>query len=532
MKNRLLLLSTLLLLAFGARAAERPRLVVNIVVSQARMVDLERYAEGFRAGGFERLLSGRSYPYAYYPFAPTTPSALAALSTGASPWLSGVVGDCWWNNNNGSKMLVVGDSRCCTFDADHPDSRVSNANLVLETLGDVVVRSVEGAKSVSVAADASSAIILGGLAPSEVWWIDSLSGRWTTSTKYKTTLPKWVSKYNASGYWREKIGEEWVLSRHEGEYRNSTSCVAKPYGYKPPRGERKSRASADDVVELLYTPISNQMVAEFAKEAIIYNRLGHDAATDMLSVCFDSPRRIIARHGLSSREVEDMYYRLDEALADLMTFASAQADGKVLFVLSTDGGVREALGGENVLNVSQARFLINSFLNATYGKGDWVLGYYNGGVWLNHTLAFSKGLDLATIQRQVGTFALGLRGVSHAITASEMMDGGIKGGVVDIVQEGFYPKRSADVQLVLMPDWCEVESEGVMPQVTSSLIYAPYRRAVVALSGMGVERCRIEEKVDVRSLVVTLAEMIGVDVPLGAEAKPLGIQNAKFKMQN
>lgn len=521
MKNRLFLLLMLLAIAPRAMGAESPRLVVNIVVSHARMVDLERYAEGMKAGGFERLLAGRSYPYAYYPFAPTAPSALAALTTGASPAMSGVVSECWWNNNNGSRESVVGDDRYCTFDADHPESRVANANLSLETLGDVVVREVEGSRSVAVAADASSAIILGGLAPTEVWWIDSLSGRWTTSTKYKTTLPKWVTKYNTSGYWRAKIGKEWVLSRPEEGYKNSEVHSAKPYGYKLSREEKNSRPKARDVVELLYMPLSNDMVAQFAKEAIIYNRLGHDEATDVLSVCFDSPRRIIARYGLSSREVEDMYYRLDESLQDLLTFASAQADGKVLFVLSTDGGVREVTDGEKVFNTSQARFLINSFLSANYGKGEWVLGYQHGGLWLNHTLAFSKGLDIAALQRQVGTFALGLRGVSHAITASEMMGGGAKEGVVALVQEGFYPKRSADVQLVLMPDWCEVESEDVVPKVSGSLIYAPYRRAVVALSGMGMEKRRVEEKVDVRSLVVTLAEMVGVDAPLGAEAKPL-----------
>ena len=532
MKNRFALLLTLLLAASVAMAAERPRLVVNVVVSGARMVDLERYEEGLRAGGFERLLSGRSYPYAYYSFAPSTPSALAALSTGAAPSLSGVIGSGWWNNNNSSEMLVVEDAKCSTFNADNAASRVSNANLTLETIGDVVVREIKGGKSVSVAADASSAIILGGLHPTEVWWIDSLGGRWTTSTKYKTTLPRWVDKYNASGFWRSRMGEEWVLSRTDGGYVNEHSLVAKPYGYKPPRNERDRRPTAKDVRELLYAPISNDMVADFAKETIIYNRLGGDKATDVLNVCFDSPRRIAARYGLRSREVEDMYYRLDEALADLMTFASAQAGGKVLFVFSTDGGVREVESVEKVFNTAQARFLVNSFLSATYGKGDWVLGYRDGGLWLNHTLIFSHGLDLAALQRQVGTFMLGLRGASHAFTASEMMDGSVKEGVAAVVREGFYPKRSADIHLVLMPDWCEVAGEGSVPKVTTSQPYAPYRRAVVALSGMGVEQgVSIRERVDVRSLVVTLAEMLGVEAPLGAEGESL-VQNSKFKIQN
>lgn len=522
MKNRLILLLTLLFVANAAMAAERPRLVVNVVVSGARMVDLERYAEGFRAGGFERLLSGRSYPYAYYPFAPNTPSALAALSTGATPALSGVVGEGWWSNINGSEMLVVGDAKCSTFNADHATSRVSNANLTLETIGDVVVREIEGSRSVSVAADASSAIILGGLHPTEVWWIDSLGGRWTTSTKYKTTLPRWVDKYNATGYWRSRIGEEWVLSRGNNDYKNKQSSVVKPYGYKTPRKERDKRPTPKDVRELLFAPISNDMVAQFAKEVIIYNHLGGDKATDFLNVCFDSPRRIVARYGLRSCEVEDMYYRLDESIADLMTFASAQADGKVVFVFSTDGGVRDVESDEKVFNSSQARFLVNSFLSATYGKGDWVLGYRNGGLWLNHTLIFSHGLDIAALQRQVGTFLLELRGVSHTYTSSEMMDGSVKEGIAAVVRSGFYPKRSADITVVLMPDWCEVESEDYIPKATFSQPYAPYRRAFVALSGMGIEEgvC-LNERVDACSLVVTLAEMLGVEAPLGAEGESL-----------
>ncbi|MBR5829714.1 MAG: alkaline phosphatase family protein, partial [Tidjanibacter sp.] len=360
------------------------------------------------------------------------------------------------------------------------------------------------------------AIILGGLNPTEVWWIDSLSGRWTTSTKYKTSLPKWMTKYNSSGWWRKQMGAPWVLSRPDKNYLNTQSVVAKPYGYKPSHEEQKRRQSAADIKALMYSHLSNTMVADAAKEAIIYNRLGGDQSTDVLNVCFDTPRRIAERYGLSSREVEDMYYRLDGDLADLITFASAQAGGKVLFTLTTDGSLREVKDDGKVFNVAQARFLINSFLSATYGKGEWVLGYADGSVWLNHTLIFSHALDLATLQRQVGTFCLGLRGVSHAIIASDMMAGDVKEGVVEVVQNGFYPKHSADIHLVLMPGWVSSEGDS-LPKVSSSLPYAPYRKAVMVISGEGVESRRVKERVDVRELVVLLAERLGVELPLGAD---------------
>ena len=376
-------------------------------------------------------------------------------------------------------------------------------------------RQGQESRAVSVAADPSSAIILGGLNPTEVWWIDSLAGQWTTSTKYKTSLPKWMTKYNSLGWWRKQMGAPWILSRPAREYQNTKSVVAKPYGYKLSREEQKRRATPEDIRALMYSPISNSMVVEATKEAIIYNKLGGDQSTDVLNVCFDTPRRIAERYGLSSREMEDMYYRLDSDLADLVTFASAQSGGSVIFTLTTDGSLRQVKEANKVFNVSQARFLINSFLSATYGKGDWVLGYADGGVWLNHTLIFSHALDLATLQRQVGTFCLGMRGVSHAIIASDMMAGDVKERIVALVQSGFYPKHSADIHLVLMPDWSPSEGD-VAPRVTSSLPYAPYRKAVMAISGAGVESKCVKERVDVRELVTLLAERLGVELPLGA----------------
>lgn len=530
MRTFCLILATLLAQLTTATASpivtdnQRPRLVVNIVVSGMRPTDLEIYEEGFGKDGFKRLTEGGSYyPYAYYPFAPTKAAALATLTTGALPSLHGIIGEGWWNYTTGNYCPVVGDDSYSTFDADHKASRVANTNLIIETLGDVVTGTVEGAKSVSVATDAASAIILGGLHPTEVWWLDSLAGSWTTSTRYANSLPKWVKNFNRSGFWRSSYGKPWVLSRGDNRYVNKHSTVVRPYGYKLTREERSRSYTAADVLALGYTHTVNDVVAQFAKEAIIYNRLGGDAATDVLNVCFDSPLRIAARYGLSSREVEDMYYRLDESIADLVTFASAQASGRVVVTLVGDGGCREVKSGEGkVFNATQARFLINSFLSATYGKEDWVLGYEDGGIWLNHTLIFSRGLELSTVQSQVAAFALQLRGVSHAITSSDMMEGGVKEGLVEIAQRGFYPKRSADVTFILMPEWSESQGEESKPRISSALPYAPYRRTMIALWGPSIEAGkRDNSKVDVRSLVVSLAEIIGVDLPLGAEWQPL-----------
>lgn len=523
MKNRIITLLTLLVLGtLSGFAAERPRLVVNIVVSGMTNADLVRYEKGFGEGGFRRLLGGEFYSQAYYSFAPTTPSALATLTTGALPSEHGVVGSAWWNQNTRRRVGVVEDAGYCTYGNDSDQARVSNVNLQFETLGDVVVGSYEGARSVTVATDAESAIILGGTAPSEVWWIDDLGATWTTSTKYAASLPKWVNNYNRTAPWRKRLGQPWVLSKGGDKYINEEMVVAKPHGYKLTSEEKSRGVRSSDLRELKYSYLCNDVVAEFAKEAIVYNRLGGDDKVDVLNICFLSPRKIASRYGLHSREMEDMYYRLDEALADFVKFASAQASGKILFVLTTDGGSGEVVESERIYNATQAQFLVNSFLSATYGKGDWVLGSEGTNLWLNHTQIFSKGLDLATVQRQAAVFALQFRGVSHAITASELTLGGYNEGVKAALQDGFYPKYSPDLMLVLMPGWGVAYTEDEEPKITSSQAYALHRRSFVALSGWGVEDGRkVTERVDIRSVVVTLADKLAVESPMGADCEPL-----------
>lgn len=522
MKNRIFVLLLFLSVAASAVAAGRPRLVVNFVVSHMREPDLARYEAGFVEDGFRRFMSGTYYPYAYYPFAPTTPSALATLSTGALPAVHGITGDMWWNHTTQKRVLAVSDPKSMSFNCDTDDSKVSNANLVFETMGDVVVRNTEGGRSVVVASDASSAIILGGTNPSEVWWLDSLSATWTTSSKYKRALPDWVKSFNSSGYWLRQLGHPWILSKRDQLYKNSRSVEARPYGYKLTDEERTRRSQPRDLREVLNSYVANDVVALFAEQAIINNFLGADDQVDMITICFDSPRRIAARYGLSSREMEDMYYRLDKSIADLMSFAEIQTEGNVIFTLTSDGGNREYVSSDKVFNASQARFLINSFLSATYGKGDWVLGCDNCSFWLNHTLIFSKGLEVATVQQQVANFALQLRGVSHAVSGSDMASSGTRFGVMELIQNSYYPKRSPDVMLVLMPDWCSTFREDYVARTSSQLIYAPYRRSLIAMCGMGLDDGKvINHKVDIRSFVVTLARLVGMEAPIGAEWDPL-----------
>lgn len=525
MKKALLALFFVVVATATAVAGDKPRLVVNIVVPQLSASDLRPLQANLSENGLGGLLNGGvRYDYAYYPFVPTCESALAALSTGATPALSGIVGPGWWNFTTGAAVGVVADKRSSSYDCDSEESRVSNVNLVLPTLGDALRNQSPESKSVAIATNPSSAIILGGLNPNEVWWIDSLGARWTTSTKYLAQLPKWVKRLNSEGSWRRALARPWVLTKRDDQYHATNSSIVRPQGYVLTKAEQQAKPKSKDLRQVTRSYVANDMMVDFVREAVIYNSLGSDDHTDLLSVCFDAPAKVAAIYGTDSREWEDMIYRLDSALAEMINFVAAQCDGRVVWTLSSDGGAENINPDKaHKFVVDQFMFLAGTFMNANYGKEDWILGHSGGAIWLNRNLVRSKGLDLESVQRSLAQFALQYGGVSHVVVQADMVGGGVKSGLLGVLQEGFYPRRSADLCVVLMPGQVMVPSEdSPMPKRSGSNIYDSSRRALLSVGGYGVDKKgAVVRKVDVCSLVPTLARLVGIDNPIGASAEPL-----------
>ena len=99
-----------------------------------------------------------------------------------------------------------------------------------------------------------------------------------------------------------------------------------------------------DYDKILSTPAGNTIVFEFARRAMMNERLGTDEVTDVLNICLDAPRYIGEMYGPESMEVEDMFYRLDSDLEQFLGFVFAQFDSaeEVLVVLSAHATPRKA----------------------------------------------------------------------------------------------------------------------------------------------------------------------------------------------
>ena len=415
-----------------------------------RAEDLSRYADNYGEGGLRRLIDGGTvFADSRYDYQQTTtPVSLATLSTGAMPSTHGVIGSRWRDYvANEAVELIAGRNGAGPY------------NLIAPTLSEALLQHEPGSKAVTVAAEA---IVLGGRG-GEVFWLDSARCGWTTSPYYAADVPEWVARSNRERYNLSYIAPEWRTLYEKGRYVNSRNwdviLTGKNKKEKDETGSGRLKLTTD-FDRMLYTPAGNTAVFGFAKQAIAQFKLGTDGTPDLLNICLDSSRRISEAYGPESVESEDMYYRLDRDLADFLTFVFAQVkNGEVLVVFTSDHGTSPSYdaGREEAdrFNARQFEVIVNGFLNVRYGMGNWVLEYEDKCLYLNHNLIYERGLNLADVQNEVAIFAMQFRGVSHALSATAMRTSYFGSGYARKMQNSFYPRRSGDVIMNLMPGWIE-----------------------------------------------------------------------------
>ena len=515
MKHRIILLAIAALAAFEAAAA-RPRLVVNIVVGSMRAEDLGRYAGNYGEGGLRRLLDGGTvFADSRYDYQQTTtPVSLATLTTGAMPSTHGVIGARWRDYvENDAVELIAGRKGPGPY------------NLIAPTLAEALLQHEPGAKAVSVATEAMSAVIMAGHS-GEAFWLDSARCGWETSPYYAPEVPEWVARSNRERYNLSYITPEWRTLYEKGRYLNTRNwdivLPGKSRKDKDEPGEGRLKLTSD-YDKMLYTPAGNTAVLGFVKQAIAQFKLGDDATPDLLNICLDAPRAIREAYGPESIEAEDMYYRLDQDLEEFLTYVyTLFKPHEVLVILTSDHGSSPSydFGREacDRFNTRQFEVIVNGFLSARYGPGNWVLEYEDKCLYLNHNLVYEKDLSLADIQNEVATFAMQFRGVSHALSATAMRTSYFGSGYARKMQNSFYPRRSGDVIINLMPGWIE---EHDHKRSSSGSMYGYDTRVPLIFYGAGILPRQIDRPVDMTAVAPTLCRLLGIEAPAASEGTVL-----------
>ena len=509
-------------------AAEHPRLVINIVVSSMQADDLQRYYNGFGVGGFRRLTEdGAQFTECRYNYMQTTtPVSLATLTTGAMPSIHGVVGERWFDYVDNSLITLIDDNQEHSVNYSSGTGNYSPRNLIAETLSDALARQSANSRIATIAVDPLSAVVMAGHS-GEVYWMERVQTDWTTSSYYTETLPEWIAEYNDKDKNQSYAIKRWTSLLPYDSYRNSQVSVIEGLQSKTNKqivhvqeNELPKELMDNIHYQMCYTPAGNSATLAFARELISKNEMGKDDVPDMINIVLDAPRMISSLYGPESVEYEDMIYRLDRDLEEFFTFLATQVkeSRQLMVVLTSDHGTSPSYNGSKRkmerFNVRQAEVITNAFIGSMHGNGEWVLGCIDHSMYLNHNLIIDKGLSLSTIQNDVATFVMQLRGVSQAITAESLRGSYFGGGYGRKIQNGFYARRSGDVVINLMPGWID-EVEGV--RSTSGSMYRYDSQVPLIIYGGNTKAVVRDEAFDMTSLAATEAQILGIAAPSAAE---------------
>jgi predicted AlkP superfamily pyrophosphatase or phosphodiesterase len=358
----------------------RPKLVVVIVIDQFRGDYLERYRDQFGDGGFRVFLDrGAYFTDCNYDYANTrTAPGHATLFTGSYTSGHGIVANEWWDPQKKKRVTSVEDDTTKLVGKTGPGA--SPHNLLSDTLGDELKLATGGkARVFAVSLKDRAAVLPAGFAGDGAYWIDPQSGDWITSTYYRPDLPEWVRNFNGSHRAQKFWNREWKDS--DGNILGSTA---------PRNGKDGTPGGFYEVVGS--TPFANDYQLEFAKELVLYEKLGAGSATDLLVVSLSANDILGHQVGPDSPQMRGMALELDRQLAEFFGFLGHQIGmANVWMALSADHGVAPLPEFAKTLRLPAAnldakalREQINSLLSKKYAKkADYVLDLDYPLAWLN-----------------------------------------------------------------------------------------------------------------------------------------------------
>lgn len=506
----------------------RPRLVVVIVVDQLRPDYLDRFRPHFGAGGFDLMLArGARFLQARYQQAITsTCPGHAIVATGSYGMVNGIIANWWYDRGEGRKVYCAEDDGTKLIGARGRGR--SPRRLLMETVGDALKVATAGrSRVVTISPKDRSAIMLGGhRADAAYWMVDTL---FVTSSYYRSDLPAWVREFNASGAVSGYFGRRWERVLPAGAY--AMMGPDDQPGEADVAGLRRTFPHPVGGIKAFEdSPFSNEVVARLAMSAVSAEDLGGDTIPDLLGIGFSANDGVGHAYGPESHEVLDVTVRLDRTLQELFGFLDRTVGlSRTLIILTADHGVapipevldrRPAAGHGGRLQPDAIERVVRRALEARYGRAarpGWVLAHQPPMVYLNRAALAAAGASVEEGQRVAGTALQGITGVREVLSATELAHRRAS-GTAGAPGRSYHPARSGDLYYALdrywlVDDWTAGTNHG------SGWDYD--QQVPLLWYGAGVTPGVYQEPAAVTDVAPTLAALLGVPAPAGAQGRVL-----------
>jgi predicted AlkP superfamily pyrophosphatase or phosphodiesterase len=506
--------------------SNRPALVVGIVVDQMRYEYLYKYADRYSNNGLKRLIrEGMNCQDNHYNYAPTvTAAGHASVYTGTVPAVHGIVGNEWTDVATGKKVYCTDDSTVSTVGTTGKTGFMSPKNMWTSTITDQLKLAQNfKSKTIAIALKDRGAILPGGHSADGAYWYDSKEGRWITSSFYMQSLPKWVQAFNA-----EQRAQKYTKAGWNTLYPIQTYTLSgpddSPYESKM-AGETAPvfphTLQGGNPLELIRTsPYGNTLTKDFAIQAMTEEKLGKNGTTDFLAVSFSSTDYVGHSFGPQSVELEDTYLRLDQDIAEILTYLDKNyGKDQVLVFLTADHAVAEIPGYLNSHNMPggvfdrvKAMADIKKVTQEAFGQSDLIIGEDNSQLYFNKLALAKMNIDRAKLIQVVKQSLKKQVGFQELIDLQNIEGLTLNNLYADLIRNGYNPDRSGDVMILLKPQWFMGSKTGT----THSTLYAYDTHVPLVFYGWKVKPSEVTERTSISDISTSLANWLHCMEPSGS----------------
>ena len=480
----------------------KPKLVLAIVIDQFRYDYLTKFRSEYTAGFVRFLTHGAVFTNARYEHFPTvTAIGHSTFLSGATPSLSGIIGNDWYDRGEGKTVTSVGDSGTTLLGGNAASGGSSPRRMLVDTVGDELKMS-NGSQSkvIGISLKDRAAILPAGHMANGAYWFDSRSGHFVSSTYYFADLPQWAKDFNATN--------------PADQYRGATFLT------KTMPASGAALYSAIDA-----SPYGNDIIERFAEAALKSEQLGQRGVTDILAVSFSANDYVGHANGPDSPEVHEISLQTDRLLEKLFQAVDGSVGmDNVLVVLTGDHGVaptpeanaaRKMPGGR--LQAGIVSKTVQAALVKKFGDGNWIVSNAEHSLYFNLDLIAQKNLSRADVDNVAAEAAWSIPHVFRVYTREQLTTGGaMEDLVARRVMNGFYARRSADVEILLEPYWIFTQTGATHGTTFSYDAHVP-----VLFMGSGIKPGRYDNAIMVNDIAPTLATILDVETPSGSVGRVL-----------
>jgi predicted AlkP superfamily pyrophosphatase or phosphodiesterase len=524
------------------------RLVLQITVDGLRGDLLRRYGERFAAGGFRYLLNeGTVYTNAQYQHANTeTIVGHTTLATGASPSVHGMVGNVWFDREDGELAYNIEDP-------DHPllptrknkrtGEQVDPAQKLSRTQGRSPVEILAATFSDGLAAyygnrskvfgvsgkDRSAVSMAGHVG--KAFWFSTDSGDFVTSAYYYDEYPGWARDWNARRPAERYAGTSWELLKDVSTYLLGAQddrpyeVDLRGYGRTFPHsfGELSDKLFH---TRLLVSPVGDRLLLDFSKALLRAEQLGQDAIPDYLAISFSSVDAVNHFFGPSSLENEDVVLHLDHTLEELFAFVDETVGlNHTLIVLSADHGMADMPEYMTELGFAAGRLspddiidVANKTGEARFGIGGIVRFFFRPYLYLDDAKISAAKLDRTAVEQAIAAALTDAEGIALAVPRSGLSSLQAT-PVLGQVQRNFHASRSGDIYVVQEPYWFLFDKGPVAAMHGSPWRYDTH--VPIIFAGATTQSRTVHRLVHPVDVAPTIAAFLGMTPPSSAQGSPL-----------